>query len=178
MGTSLTLFNSIFDNKTEKRMDFSGWEQFEDLLYNLSNIKRKEKKDAQLISPATYQPNTTRANANVLNWAGWAAVDVDDHVFEGDLQRELFNRYGNYYYVCYSTASSMNDHPKFRLIFPLKASIKNDKIKKFWYTLSSDQSEIARLKTYLGCITSLQRMLMLITLFLLTVLAFGSIQML
>lgn len=147
MGTSLTLFNSIFDNKTEKRMDFSGWEQFENLLYDLSNIKRKDKKDAQLISPATYQPNTTRANANVLNWAGWAAVDVDDHVFEGDLQRELFNRYGNYYYVCYSTASSTNDHPKFRLIFPLKASIKSDKIKKFWYALNTELGSIGDRQT-------------------------------
>lgn len=147
MGTSLTLFNSIFDNKTEKRMDFSGWEQFENLLYDLSNIKRKDKKDAQLISPATYQPNTTRANANVLNWAGWAAVDVDDHVFEGDLQRELFNRYGNYYYVCYSTASSTNNHPKFRLIFPLKGSIKNDKIKKFWYALNTELGSIGDRQT-------------------------------
>ena len=128
-------------------MDFSGWEQFENLLYDLSNIKRKGKKDAQLISPATYQPNTTRANANVLNWAGWAAVDVDDHVFEGDLQRELFNRYGNYYYVCYSTASSTNDHPKFRLIFPLKASIKNDKIKKFWYALNTELGSIGDRQT-------------------------------
>ena len=128
-------------------MDFSGWEQFENLLYDLSNIKRKDKKDAQLISPATYQPNTTRANTNVLNWAGWAAVDVDDHVFEGDLQRELFNRYGNYYYVCYSTASSTNNHPKFRLIFPLKGSIKNDKIKKFWYALNTELGSIGDRQT-------------------------------
>ena len=147
MGTSLTLFNSIFDNKTDKKIDFSGWEQFENLLYDLSTINKKSKKDAQLISPATYQPNTTRANANVVNWAGWAAVDVDDHVFEGDLERELYNRYGNYYYVCYSTASSTSNHPKFRLIFPLKASIGNDKIKKFWYSLNTELGSIGDRQT-------------------------------
>lgn len=147
MGISLTLFNSIFDNKTEKRMDFSDWVQFENLLYDLSLIKRKGKKDAQLISPATYQSNTTRANANVINWASWAAVDVDDHVFEGDLERELFSRYGNYYYVCYSTASSTDSHPKFRLIFPLKAPVKASNIKKFWYALNTELGSIGDRQT-------------------------------
>ena len=147
MGISLTLFNSIFDNKTEKRMDFSDWVQFENLLYDLSSIKRKGKKDAQLISPATYQSNTTRANANVINWASWAAVDVDDHVFEGDLERELFSRYGNYYYVCYSTASSTDSHPKFRLIFPLKAPVKASNIKKFWYALNTELGSIGDRQT-------------------------------
>lgn len=147
MGISLTLFNSIFDNKTDKRMDLSDWEQFENLLYDLSNIKRKDKKDAQLISPATYKPNTTRANANVVSWAGWAAVDVDDHVFEGNLERELYNRYGNWYYTCYSTASSTIDHPKFRLIFPLKASVKSNRIKSFWYALNTELGSIGDRQT-------------------------------
>ena len=147
MEISLTLFNSIFDNKTEKRMDFSDWPQFEKLLYDLSKIPRKNKKDAQLISPATYQPDTTRANDNVVNWAGWAAVDVDDHVFEGDLQSELFNRYGNWYYVCYSTASSTTDHPKFRLVFPLKGKIEASSIKKFWFALNTELGSIGDRQT-------------------------------
>lgn len=147
MGISLTLFNSIFDNKTEKRMDFSDWQQFEKLLYDLSKIRRKNKKDAQLISPATYCTDTTRANDNVVNWAGWAAVDVDDHVFEGDLQSELFNRYGNWYYVCYSTASSTTDHPKFRLVFPLKGKIEASSIKKFWYALNTELGSIGDRQT-------------------------------
>lgn len=128
-------------------MDFSGWEQFEKLLYELSKVERKGKKDAQLISPATYQQGTTRANANVVDWSGWAAVDVDDHVFEGDLKSELYDRYGNYYYVCYSTASSTNDHPKFRLIFPLKTNVENTKIKKFWYALNTELGSIGDRQT-------------------------------
>ena len=128
-------------------MDFSDWPQFEKLLYDLSKIPRKNKKDAQLISPATYQPDTTRANDNVVNWAGWAAVDVDDHVFEGDLQSELFNRYGNWYYVCYSTASSTTDHPKFRLVFPLKGKIEASSIKKFWFALNTELGSIGDRQT-------------------------------
>jgi hypothetical protein len=147
MGISLTLFNSIFDNKTDKNMQFSDWQQFENLLYQLSKVERKDKKDAQLISPATYQPNTTRANANVVNWSGWAAVDVDDHVFEGNLENELFDRYGNWYYVCYSTASSTIDHPKFRIVFPLKTEVETSFIKKFWYALNTELGSIGDRQT-------------------------------
>ena len=81
-ATSLTLFKSIFDNKTHKRMDFESFAEFEKLLYELSKIPRKDKKEAQLISPATYIVNKTRANDNVVDWGGWCAVDVDDHEFK------------------------------------------------------------------------------------------------
>lgn len=128
-------------------MDLSDWQQFENLLYDLSSIKRKDKKDAQLISPATYQTNTTRSNSAVVNWAGWAAVDVDDHVFEGNLENELYQRYGNYYYVCYSTASSTIDHPKFRLIFPLKTFVESSSIKKFWWALNTELGSIGDRQT-------------------------------
>ena len=96
MAISLTLFKSVFDNKTHRRMDFENWQQFSELLYNLSKKSLKGKKDAQLISPAVYIPDTTRANKNVDTWAGWAAIDVDDHVFKGNLEDELNERFGNY----------------------------------------------------------------------------------
>src|SRR6056300_158183 len=115
METSLTLFKSIFDNKTHKRMNFRSFAEFEKLLFELSKVKRKDKKAAQLISPATYIENTTRANNNVIDWGGWCAVDVDDHEFKGDLKSELDVLAGDYHYVCYSTASSRIDSPKFRL---------------------------------------------------------------
>ena len=93
MGISLTLFNSVFDNKTNKRMDLTDWQQFVDLLFQLSKVKREGKRDAKLMSPAIYKPDTTRANVNVDSWAGWAAVDIDDYIVEGDLQDDLFNRF-------------------------------------------------------------------------------------
>jgi hypothetical protein len=117
---SLTIFKSIYDNKTHRRMNFSRWEAFN----------------------ATYLSNTTRANANVVNWANWTAVDVDDHVFKGNLKDELFNRFGDYTYICYSTASSSIDHPKFRLVFPLSKEVENSKIRHFWFSLNKELSEI------------------------------------
>jgi len=137
MVVSTTLFKSIYDNKTDTRLVFKNFEAFEESLYLLSERPIASKKDAPLMSPAVYTPDTTRANANVTEWAGWAAVDVDEHKFEGDLQNELASLYGSWYYICYSTASSTRDHPKFRLVFPLKGRVKASRIRKFWYALNT-----------------------------------------
>lgn len=135
---SLTIFKTIFDNKTDKRMDFDDWSGFESLLVDLSKENVKSKKEASLISPAVYLPDTTRANANVTHWAKWAAVDVDDYEIDTEsLQEELNKTLGDYYYVCYSTASSTTDFPKFRIVFPLTDSVAADDIKHFWFALNS-----------------------------------------
>jgi hypothetical protein len=137
---SLTLFKSHWDNKTNRRMDFNSWSEFEDLLYSLSKIDVKNKKDAQLISPAVYHDGTTRANKNVEKWCGWAAVDVDalDCTME-NLRDVLNTRINNSWkYICYSTASSSIDKPKFRLVFSLNRSIESDKIQHFWYALNTE----------------------------------------
>ena len=142
MNYSLTLFKSIFDNKTEKRMDFTSYAQFEHLLFELAQQKRKDKKSAPLISPAIYVEDTTRANNNVLGWAGWTAVDVDEHVFDGDLEKELINAYGKWNHVVYSTASSTEKHPKFRIVFPLSIHVPKEKIKHFWFALNKELGDI------------------------------------
>ena len=142
MEVSATFFKSIYDNKTNRNMKFNNFSQFEKLLYKLSEIPRGGKRDAELISPASYIDSTTRANKNVLDWSGWAAVDVDDHEFQGNLENELRNRFGSFSYVCYSTASSSNSHPKFRLVFPLKTSIESTKIRHFWFALNKELGEI------------------------------------
>jgi len=135
---SLTIFKSIFDNKTDKRMDFDNWSEFESLLVELSQKNVKSKKEASLISPAVYLPNTTRANANVTHWAKWAAVDIDEYEIDNkSLQEELNKTLGDYYYVCYSTASSTIDFPKFRIIFPLANAVEANNIKHFWFALNS-----------------------------------------
>ena len=103
---SLTLFKSIFDNKTNKQINQNILSLSFRMLYDLSKYPRKDKKSAQLISPAIYKDDTTRANDNVIGWAGWCAVDVDEHVFDGNLEKELQNKYGLFNYVVYSTASS------------------------------------------------------------------------
>ena len=142
MNYSLTLFKSIFDNKTDKRMDFTSYAQFEGLLFDLAQQKREDKKSAPLISPATYVEGTTRANDNVIGWAGWCAVDVDEHVFDGDLEKELIDRYGKWNHIVYSTASSTQEHPKFRIVFPLSIHVPAEKIKHFWFALNKELGDI------------------------------------
>lgn len=144
---SLTLFKSIYDNKTNKRVDLKDFEEFDDLLLELSKIERKGKRDACLISPATYKPETTRANKNVVDWRGWAAIDVDDFKIDGDVEKSLYNRFGKYRFICYSTASSTHDHLKFRVVFRLTEYVAADKIKAFWYALNREIGELGDIQT-------------------------------
>lgn len=144
---SLTIFNSLFDNKTDKRMDLNDFDAFEKLLYKLASEPKASKKDAVLISPATYQPDTTRANANVVEWAGWCCVDVDEYESKGDLQDDLSDRFSMYRFVCYSTASSTIHQPKFRLVFPLRKNVDRDSIRHFWHGLNTELGELGDRQT-------------------------------
>ena len=144
---SLTIFKSIFDNKTNKRMDFPDFPAFEKFLYKLSDENLASKKDAVLMSPAVYTPDTTRKNDNVIEWASWCCVDVDEYVPEGDLKDDLVQRFGDHYFVCYSTASSTVDQAKFRIVFPLTTSVERDKIKHFWYALNTELGDLADKQT-------------------------------
>ena len=69
MVVSTTLFKSIYDNRTDTRLVFKNFDAFEESLYQLSKRPIASKKDAPLMSPAVYMPETTRANANVIEWA-------------------------------------------------------------------------------------------------------------
>ena len=145
MAVSLTIFDSIYDNKTNKRLDYNSFDEFESILYRLADQEKyKTKKEAPLISPAIYHDGTTRANGNVLGWGGFGIVDVDD--YEGSID-EIHNKYSKYKYVCYSTASSTKEHPKFRLVFPLTEFVKADNIKHFWHALNKEIGDIADAQT-------------------------------
>ena len=137
-----TLFESLFDTKTDKQISLPDFEHFEQVLYNLAKKPRKGKKDAELMSPAVYLPGTTRKNDNVTAWGGWCAVDVDD--YRGDISDY---KVSDYYYVCYSTASSTDEQPKFRLVFPLTKSISKDKIKHFWFAINKELGEVGDIQT-------------------------------
>ena len=142
---SLTIFDSVYDNKTHKRIDYKTFEDFEKILYKLSEAtKYKKKTEAPLISPAIYLPKTTRANDNVTHWAGFGIVDVDD--YEGDI-KDIHEKYAQYQYVCYSTASSTKEKPKFRLVFPLSKFVEKNNIKHFWYALNKEIGDIADAQT-------------------------------
>ena len=95
-------------------MDYNSFDEFEVILFRLAkSTKYPTKKDAPLISPAIYTPDTTRANDNVVAWGGFGILDIDD--FTGDL-KDIEAKYSQYRYICYSTASSTVEAPKFRLV--------------------------------------------------------------
>lgn len=147
---SLTLFKSIFDNKTHRVMKFDTLERFEKLLYDLSKQpgykpKKGEFKDGSpLITPSSFKVNTTRANRNVVQWNGWAALDVDD--YEGSFE-ETIAKFKSNYFICYSSASSTKEKPKFRVILPLSESVPAEKIRHFWYALNHEFGSVGDAQT-------------------------------
>lgn len=128
----------VYDNKTHRRLDFQTWDMFAKFLYKLYQRPLKGKQDAELISPAVFEPNTPRRNKHVTHWAGWAALDVDDVDVKGNLENVLRDRFGDWECVVYSTASSTQDHPKFRVIFRTSRNIESSEIKHFWFALNSE----------------------------------------
>jgi hypothetical protein len=140
MKCELTIFKSIFDNKTNKKMEFSSWEEFVMLLKQLSGQpgykpkKFEKKRGSSLITPAVFKNGTTRANANVIRWSGWCALDIDDV----DSLEESLKVFEGYEYVCYSTASSTKEKPKFRIIIQLKRFVDAKQIRHFWYALNKE----------------------------------------
>ena len=147
MKTSLTIFKNLFAIKTDQRMDFDSFDELEKLLYKLSDQPLASKKDAVLISPATYKPDTTRKNDNVVEWSGWCAVDVDDYEPEGELKDDLIRRFSTWRFTCYSTASSTRSNPKFRLVFPLARTVEMERIRDFWYALQTELGDLGDRQT-------------------------------
>jgi len=144
---SLTIFKNQYDNKTHRKIDFNTWDQFSKFLYKLSERPLGGKKDAELISPAIYENNTTRANKNVIAWESWCAVDVDDIEVEGSIEDYVRTRFRDWNFICYSTASSTNMAPKFRLVFPLVCRVEASRIKHFWFALNTEMEKIGDRQT-------------------------------
>ena len=74
-------------------------------------------------------------------------IDCDDFEFTGDLQSALSNRFSKYRFICYSTASSLESFPKFRLVFPLTKNIQHEKIRHFWYALQTELGDLGDKQT-------------------------------
>lgn len=143
-----TAFKSIFDNATNKSYSFKNWDTFKAALYKMSEMpgykpkrgEKPKKKDSPLISPAVFKDGMRRANANVTHWSRWAALDVDNYK---DSFENTLAKFSNYSYVCYSSASSTKEHPKFRLVIQLTKEIPAEKIRHFWYALNKEFNDIA-----------------------------------
>jgi hypothetical protein len=155
MKYELTIFKNQFDNKTHRHLTLDSWSNFVDLLGGLSQ-KRGQKgggnNSSPLISPAVYTKGTTRSNKNVVRWGGWAAVDVDDYIMDSavselGLEKEIRSRFSHWDFVCYSTASSTVEKPKFRLVFRLDQHVPAEKIRHFWHALNTELGEIGDAQT-------------------------------
>lgn len=132
MGYTVTIFKNLYDNDTSKKVEFETFDEVVETLFGLSTVDADKKSDRPLISMARYIDGSTRANANVVEWTSWCAVDVDS--FKGkDVHNELDF---NFHYLCHSTASSTIEHPKFRLVVPLSRPVKSKEIAHFWYALN------------------------------------------
>lgn len=141
---SITIFKSIYDNKTHRRMDFKNFDEFALLLKKMSKKRLYGKKDAQLISPATYSEGEKRRNVNVLEWGGWAALDIDDiQIDADDIENILREKFATWKCICYSTASSTKEQPKFRVVYALDQRVEKNSIAKLWYALNAHTNEDA-----------------------------------
>ena len=141
----VTIFDSIFDNSTNKFLDCN-LKQFENLFMNLSKEKGYKPKKGEnvngatkLLSPARYFFNSKRRNSNVCAWSGWCALDIDN--IEVSLEDSL-SLFSDYYYICYSTASSTRENPKFRIVLPTTNEIKKNEISHFWFALNTEFNQI------------------------------------
>lgn len=137
-----TFFKNHFDINTDHCLKFSNWQRFVNFMKKLQ-LNEFTKEKAPLISPAIYKSDTTRKNANVDCWGSWAAVDVDSfQQITDNLENDIKQKYGEWTYACYSTASSTQEKPKFRLLFQLTEDIIADKIELFWYALNLELGDI------------------------------------
>lgn len=143
---SITIFDNIYDNKTDKRITLNSVEKFERFLHKMSAVEYDNKGDANLMSPAYFGMDTTRANDNVVKWSRWAAIDIDGYQTD-NVEIDLQSKYGKYHYICYSTASSTRERPKFRLVFPLTSDVIKGKIKHFWFALNKELNDIGDAQT-------------------------------
>lgn len=144
----LTVFKNRYDNKTHKTSSMKTWRDFVDVLKASSKRELPDKQSAELISPAVYTEGSTRSNKNVEYWGKWAAIDVDDYDVKGDeIESVIISKFFKYNFVCYSTASSTIDHPKFRLVFDLSRVVGKDEIRHFWYALNTEFDEIGDRQT-------------------------------
>lgn len=145
----MTVFDSLYDVKTDKTFSKDDWPDFKRFLQELSKLPYT-KKVAPLVSPAIYRKGTTRANKNVVAWGGWAALDIDSHPFRtvDEIRDYMVANHSEKAHVCYSTASSSMEKPKFRLVFPLTEWIEDPrKIQMFWLSLNKEFADIADKQT-------------------------------
>lgn len=139
----LTVFKSIYDKQTDTSLKFQNFEELKEMFYTCSRLPGyKPKKEERfhphaspLISPANYVQGTTRSNKNVTHWTRLALLDVDEYSNGFDAAIETFK---DHKFICYSSASSTKEHPKFRVVLPLTRNVEQGEIRHFWFSLNKE----------------------------------------
>ena len=143
---SFTIFKTQYDNETHRVMDFDTWEEFVGMMKKLGEMPGAKDNNTPQFSPAIYKKGTTRANANVQCWGGWAAIDVDCELPE-DFEAYIRKIAKPYAFHCYSTGSSSIEKPKMRIVVPLSERPEGDTIKHLWYALNKTFRELNAAQT-------------------------------
>lgn len=134
MTYRITFFENQYDTDTERFCDVDSFDTLEGVMQNQFKKPFRTKQDAFLISPAIYRPETTRANANVVEWSKWIAVDVDEE--KPETLEKTFEELKAYRGFAVSTASSSKKQPKFRLFLDLTSKVSAENIPHFWFALA------------------------------------------
>lgn len=137
MTVSVTVFKNLWDTNTSLAIHHCRWQDFVSMLKDCSRIPVEKKSDAKLISPAIYQSGHTRCNNSVLAWGGWAALDIDDVQNPDTFEDTVHEMTSGLDFVCYSTASSTLETPKYRIVFHLDSHVAHDQIRPLWWALNT-----------------------------------------
>lgn len=66
-------------------------------------------------------------------------MDIDE--YEGTFEETIETFKGNRF-VCYSSASSSKEKPKFRIVFPLTKRVEAEKIKHLWFAINKEYNSL------------------------------------
>ncbi len=116
----------------------SDWSEFISALIGFheprdANEKTK-KYSTPAISPAIYAAGTTRANDNVVGWAEWMGLDIDN---DGPLYTSIDQAVAILDgvpcdYVVHTTMKATASHHRFRVLLPLNRELTREEIKPAW----------------------------------------------
>lgn len=87
------------------------------------------------ISPAIYDPGATRRDNNVLGWAAWMAIDIDNDGPTTPIsigQAEEVMQVHDLNYLIYATPKATPEKPRFRILFPISRELSVKEIKPAW----------------------------------------------
>ena len=136
----MTIAYSLFSSSTDTRparQDARDWSVFVARLQKFSALPRPANQADKLacpsVSPAIYEPGTTRANDNVIAWGGWIGADIDD--CSRLSMEEAHAVFGDINHILYTTTKCRAGAERCRLLVQLNRHVPRDDIPAAWLGL-------------------------------------------